>query len=67
MRSISRILLVRRMRLSAGVVASLGEGAVPQLQYVIQSYDTAFSKRETADYSAITTWGVFYPKRVVGS
>ena len=34
---------------------------VPQLQYVIQSYDTAFSKRETADYSAITTWGVFYP------
>ena len=34
---------------------------VPQLEYVIQSYDTAFSKRETADYSAITTWGVFYP------
>ena len=35
---------------------------VPQLQYVIQSYDTAFSKRETADFSAITTWGVFYPE-----
>jgi len=35
---------------------------VPQLQYVIQSYDTAFSKRETADFSAITTWGVFYPQ-----
>ena len=34
---------------------------VPNLEYVIQSYDTAFSKRETADYSAITTWGVFYP------
>ena len=34
---------------------------VPKLEYVIQSYDTAFSKRETADYSAITTWGVFYP------
>ena len=34
---------------------------VPQLEYVIQSYDTAFSKRETADFSAITTWGVFYP------
>jgi len=34
---------------------------VPQLQFVIQSYDTAFSKRETADFSAITTWGVFYP------
>jgi predicted phage terminase large subunit-like protein len=32
---------------------------VPELQYVIQSYDTAFSKSELADYSAITTWGVF--------
>jgi len=35
--------------------------AVPQLEFVIQSYDTAFSKRESADFSAITTWGVFYP------
>ena len=35
---------------------------VPSLEYVIQSYDTAFSKRETADFSAITTWGVFYPE-----
>lgn len=35
---------------------------VPQLQFVIQSYDTAFSKKTTADYSAITTWGVFYPE-----
>jgi predicted phage terminase large subunit-like protein len=34
---------------------------IPPLQYVIQSYDTAFSKKETADFSAITTWGVFYP------
>ena len=34
---------------------------VPQLHYVIQSYDTAYSKKETADYSAITTWGVFEP------
>ena len=25
-----------------------------------QSYDTAFLKKETADYSAITTWGVFH-------
>ena len=37
------------------------EPKIPRLEYVIQSYDTAFSKRETADYSAITTWGVFYP------
>ena len=34
---------------------------VPNLQFVIQSYDTAFTKRETSDFSAITTWGVFYP------
>ena len=34
---------------------------IPPLHHVIQSYDTAFLKKETADYSAITTWGVFYP------
>ena len=34
---------------------------IPSLHYVIQSYDTAFLKKETADYSAITTWGLFYP------
>jgi predicted phage terminase large subunit-like protein len=34
---------------------------LPPLHHVIQSYDTAFLKKETADYSAITTWGVFYP------
>ena len=39
------------------------ETEVPQLEYIIQSYDTAFSRKETADYSAITTWGVFYPKQ----
>jgi len=35
---------------------------IPHLQYIIQSYDTAFSSKETADYSAITTWGVFTPE-----
>jgi predicted phage terminase large subunit-like protein len=34
---------------------------VPAYSYVIQSYDTAFSKKETADYSAITTWAIFKP------
>ena len=33
----------------------------PQTEFIIQSYDTAFLKKETADYSAITTWGVFRP------
>ena len=36
------------------------EKKIPDLQYVMQSYDTAFSKQTNADYSAITTWGVFY-------
>ena len=40
------------------------EEHIPNLIHVIQSYDTAFSKKETADYSAITTWGVFYPDEV---
>jgi len=39
---------------------------VPPLKHVIQSYDTAFLKKETADYSAITTWGVFYPNQDSG-
>jgi len=34
---------------------------LPPVEYLIQSYDTAYSKKETADYSVITTWGVFYP------
>ena len=32
----------------------------PHCEYVIQSWDTAFLKSERADYSACTTWGVFY-------
>jgi len=32
----------------------------PFVDYIIQSYDTAYSKKETADYSVITTWGVFF-------
>ena len=32
----------------------------PSCEYVIQSWDTAFEAKNTADYSACTTWGVFY-------
>ena len=32
----------------------------PPCDYIIQSWDTAFTKSERADYSACTTWGVFY-------
>ena len=31
----------------------------PKTDYIIQSYDTAFTKGTKSDYSAITTWGVF--------
>ena len=32
----------------------------PPCEYIIQSWDTAFEKHSRADYSACTTWGVFY-------
>ena len=32
----------------------------PPCEFIIQSWDTAFTKNERSDYSAVTTWGVFY-------
>ncbi len=32
----------------------------PDCEFVIQSWDTAFMKNQRADFSACTTWGVFY-------
>lgn len=32
----------------------------PPVEFVIQCWDTAFEKTQRADYSACTTWGVFY-------
>jgi len=32
----------------------------PVVEYTIQSYDTAFLKKTSSDFSAITTWGVFH-------
>jgi len=32
----------------------------PPCEFLIQSWDTAFTKNERSDYSACTTWGVFY-------
>ena len=32
----------------------------PKCEFIIQSWDTAFEKSNRADYSACTTWGVFY-------
>jgi predicted phage terminase large subunit-like protein len=37
------------------------DGAIPRIQYTLQSYDTAYLSNESADYSAITTWGIFKP------
>lgn len=32
----------------------------PKCEYLIQSWDTAFTKTTRSDFSACTTWGVFY-------
>ena len=32
----------------------------PSCDFIVQTYDTAFSTRTTADYSVIQTWGIFY-------
>ena len=32
---------------------------MPECEYVVQVYDTAFEAKEESDYSARTTWGVF--------
>jgi len=32
----------------------------PACEFVLQAWDTAFEKHNRADYSACTTWGVFY-------
>ena len=39
----------------------------PQCEFIIQSWDTAFLKTQRADYSACTTWGVFYQPDSVGN
>ena len=39
---------------------------MPHMEYLIQSYDTAYSKKETADFSVITTWAVFFPTEDAG-
>ncbi len=32
----------------------------PRIDFTLQSWDTAFEKSQRSDYSALTTWGVFY-------
>jgi predicted phage terminase large subunit-like protein len=34
----------------------------PHCDFVLQAWDTAFEKSNRSDYSACTTWGVFYQK-----
>jgi len=38
----------------------------PHCEFLIQSWDTAFLKTERSDYSACTTWGVFYRDDDIG-
>ena len=37
--------------------------APPICSFIIQSWDTAFEKHNRADYSACTTWGVWWPEK----
>ena len=37
----------------------------PQIEFVVQSWDTAFSEKKTSAYSACTTWGVFYDENYI--
>lgn len=39
----------------------------PPCEYIIQSWDTAFETKNTSDYSACTTWGVWYNDEDKGS
>ena len=39
----------------------------PLVNYIIQTMDTAYSKKETADFSVIATWGVFYENEDSGA
>jgi predicted phage terminase large subunit-like protein len=32
----------------------------PRCQFIIQAWDTAFTKNERSDFSACSTWGIFY-------
>ena len=36
------------------------EDEPPECEFIIQSWDTAFLKTQRSDFSACTTWGVFY-------
>jgi len=36
--------------------------AFPKFEYIVQSYDCAFSEKEHNDPTAMTTWGVFKPQ-----
>ena len=38
----------------------------PECEFVLQSWDTAFEKGNRADYSALTTWGIFYQADATG-
>jgi predicted phage terminase large subunit-like protein len=39
----------------------------PHCEFVLQTWDTAFEKTQRADYSACTTWGVFYQPDAAGN
>ena len=39
----------------------------PKIEFTLMAWDTAFEKSSRADYSALTTWGVFYQADSTGT
>jgi len=38
------------------------EESPPRCEFIVQAWDTAFEKKSRSDYSACTTWGVWWPE-----
>jgi len=38
-------------------------GELPECEYIVQCWDTAYEEKEESDYSAMTTWGVFFDEQ----
>jgi predicted phage terminase large subunit-like protein len=43
------------------------DSSPPEIEHVLQSWDTAISDKDTADFSACTTWGVFYDHNYISN
>ena len=42
------------------------EGRPPECEFIIQAWDTAYTSKTSADYSACATWGIFHTENAEG-